>query len=78
MNQMEFQREIAAYEEKIALAELEETKAAERVKELKYKKARFALDVMSAACKDGMTHVNTDNRRGGDAGPGAGQADPVH
>jgi len=39
-----FQRENLAYDEKISLAELEEAKALERVKELKYHKARFCLD----------------------------------
>ena len=42
--QIDYQREVLAYEEKIALAELEEAKAAERVKELKYHKARFCMD----------------------------------
>jgi hypothetical protein len=51
MNQLEIQREQAAFDEKIALAELEETKAAERVKELKYQKARFTLDLTVAILK---------------------------
>jgi hypothetical protein len=38
------QRELLSFDEKIALAELEEAKAAERVKELKYHKARFSMD----------------------------------
>jgi len=41
---VDYQREILAYDEKISLAELEEVKAAERVKELKYHKSRFCLD----------------------------------
>jgi len=48
MNQLEIQRELAAFDEKIALAELEETKAAERVKELRYQKSRFQLDLIVA------------------------------
>jgi hypothetical protein len=40
----EMQRELLAFEEKIALAKLEESKAAERVKQLEYQKARFSLD----------------------------------
>ena len=51
MHPLEFQRELAAFDEKIALAELEETKAAERVKELRFQKARFALDVSNAICQ---------------------------
>lgn len=49
MDQLKFQLEIAAFDEKIALAELEEAKAAERVKELKYEKTRF--------CLEWLTHV---------------------
>lgn len=41
---IDYQREMLAYAEKIALAELEESKAAERVYELKYHQARFNLD----------------------------------
>ena len=52
MNQVEFQREVLAYEEKVALAKLEESKAAERVKELEYQKARFALDFFLASLKE--------------------------
>ena len=40
----EFQRELLAFKEKIALAKLEESKAAERVRELEYQEARFCLD----------------------------------
>jgi hypothetical protein len=42
--QVDYQREMLAYDEKVALAELEEAKAAERVKELKFQKARFCMD----------------------------------
>jgi hypothetical protein len=44
MDQLKFQIELSAFDEKITLAELEEAKAAERVKEIKYQKARFQLD----------------------------------
>jgi hypothetical protein len=47
MDQLKFQLEMAAYEEKIALAELEESKAAERVKELKYERCRFQMEWLS-------------------------------
>jgi len=51
MNQMEYQRELCAFDEKIQLAELEVKKAEERVAELSYQKARFNLDFMVAVCK---------------------------
>ena len=41
----EYQRELLSFDEKIALAELEESKAHERVKELVYQKARFTVEV---------------------------------
>lgn len=44
MDQMQFQMEMTAFDEKVALAELEEAKAAERVKELKYEKVRFQME----------------------------------
>jgi len=47
MDQLKFQLEMAAFEEKIALAELEESKAAERVKELKYERSRFHMEFLS-------------------------------
>jgi hypothetical protein len=57
MNQFEYLRECKAYEEKRALAELEVTKAAERVAELNYQYHRFQLDfaiaVAEAAGKKG-------------------------
>jgi transcription initiation factor IIE alpha subunit len=43
MDQFQFQMEMASFEEKRALAELEEAKAHERVKELEYEKARFQM-----------------------------------
>jgi hypothetical protein len=48
MDQIEFQRELLAFEEKIALAKLEESKASERVRELEYQKARFSFEVFMA------------------------------
>jgi len=51
MSQLEYQREMCAFDEKITLAELETAKAEERVRELKYQKARFNLDFMAAVCK---------------------------
>ena len=47
MDQLKFQLEMAAFEEKISLAELEESKAAERVKELKYERSRFQMEWLS-------------------------------
>jgi len=41
----DYQREVLAFEEKISLAELEEAKAHQRVKELQFQKARFNMDV---------------------------------
>ena len=52
MNQMEYQREMLAFDEKIALAELEVSKAAEREKELKYQKSRFNLDFINATIRE--------------------------
>ena len=49
--QVNYQREMLSFEEKIALAELEEAKAAERVKELRYQKSRFNLDIFLASLK---------------------------
>lgn len=45
----DFQREMLAFEEKIALAKLEETKAAQRVKELEYHKSRYSLEYFLAS-----------------------------
>lgn len=52
MNQAEYQREILAFEEKVALARLEESKASERVRELEYQKSRFCLDYFIASMKE--------------------------
>ena len=43
-NEIQCQRELLAFAEKLALAELEVAKAVERVKELAYQKQRYALD----------------------------------
>lgn len=51
MNQMELQRELLAFDEKISLAKLEESKATVRVRELEYQKARFSLDFFMAGVK---------------------------
>lgn len=48
MTQLEYQRELAAFECNITLSEHEEAKAHERVTELKYMKARFNLDYITA------------------------------
>jgi hypothetical protein len=51
MDQLHFQLEMASFDEKIALAELESAKAAERVKELIFQKARLQLDWLKAVIK---------------------------
>ena len=51
MTQLEYQKELIAYDEKISLAELEASKATERVKELQYQKARFNLEWVTAVIK---------------------------
>jgi hypothetical protein len=44
-------RETLAYQEKIALAELEKSKADERVYQLKYELARFQLEIFLSMMK---------------------------
>ena len=51
MDQLQYQLELAGFEEKISLAELEESKAAERVMELKYERARFQMQWMEMIAK---------------------------
>jgi len=51
MNQTEYQRELISFDEKIALSELEESKAKERVKELAYHKARFNLEYIDSVLR---------------------------
>ena len=48
----DFQRELLAFDEKISLAKLEESKASERVKELEYQKARFTLDAFTMSLRE--------------------------
>lgn len=52
MDQLSYQLEVSAFDEKIALAELEASKAAERVKELIYQKARFNMEWMRLVAKE--------------------------
>ena len=49
--EQQYNLECLAFQEKIALAELEESKAAERVKELKYEQARFNMEWAVQSCK---------------------------
>ena len=51
MESIEYKREILAFDEKIALAKLEESKASERVKELEFQRARFCMDFFLASLK---------------------------
>ena len=52
MDQIQYQRELLSFSEKIALAELEVAKAVERGKELEYQKNRFALDIFMQNAKE--------------------------
>jgi len=45
----DYVRECLSFDEKIALAKLEEAKATERVRELEYQKSRFGLDWLVAS-----------------------------
>jgi len=49
--ELDYRRELSAFDEKIALAELEASKAQERVNELKYQKARFNLEFLVATIR---------------------------
>lgn len=49
MRKTEHNREVAAHDEKIALAELEGARAHLRMKEICYQKARFMLDTLQAS-----------------------------
>ena len=51
MTQFDVQRENTQFDANIALAELEEGKAHERVLELKYKRAAFNLEIATLLCK---------------------------
>jgi hypothetical protein len=48
----DFQREILAFDEKIALAKLEEAKAHQRVLEIEFQRARFNMDVFVNTMKE--------------------------
>ena len=50
-NELDFQIELAAFQEKIALSKLEESKAAERTRELEYQLARFQMDWIKNVAK---------------------------
>lgn len=52
MDQIQYQRELLSFSEKIALAKLEESKASERVRELEYQRARFSLDIYMQSAKE--------------------------
>lgn len=58
MSQAGYQREMLAFDEKIALAELEASKAEERVKELKFQKIRFAVSSMDAHLRQAQAQAN--------------------
>jgi hypothetical protein len=47
----QYQMELLAFGEKVALAELEESKSHERVMELKYQAARYNLDYFRMVLK---------------------------
>jgi len=51
IGQIKLQLEMAAYSEKIALAELEEAKSHERVKELQFELTRFQMRVLEETAK---------------------------
>ena len=55
MNQAEYERELKAFDEKIALAKLEESKANQRVRELEYQKARFCVEISTMRLKENQT-----------------------
>jgi hypothetical protein len=46
------QRELLAFQEKICLAELEESKAHQRVKEIEFQKARYSMDMFVNSMKE--------------------------
>jgi hypothetical protein len=65
MNQLQFQLEMASFDEKIALAELEQAKAMERVKELIYQKNRLQMDWLRAVAKAQEQQQNQVKNAGG-------------
>jgi hypothetical protein len=50
-DQLRYQMELAAFDEKVALAELEVSKAEERVRELEFEKARFNMQWLELIAK---------------------------
>lgn len=59
--ELDYRRELSAFDEKIALAELEASKAQERVNELKYQKARFNLEFLVATIKTQQQQAENQN-----------------
>jgi hypothetical protein len=57
MDPDEIQREIFSFDQKIALADLEVSKAQERVEELKYQKACFMVDIVNAKIKSRVNNL---------------------
>lgn len=51
MGQLQIERELLSFDEKIALAKLEESKASERVRELEYQKSRYRLEICALMMK---------------------------
>jgi hypothetical protein len=45
------QRELLSFQEKICLAELEEAKAHQRVKEIEFQRARFSMEIFINSMK---------------------------
>lgn len=64
MNQLEVQRELCSFDEKVALAELEESKASQRVKEIRYEKARFLVSLSVQQCKEQPAQPPQENNKG--------------
>jgi hypothetical protein len=52
MNEISFQLEMAAFQEKLALGELEEAKSHERVKEIAFQLARFQMEWLKQMAKE--------------------------
>lgn len=59
--ELDYRRELSAFDEKIALADLEASKAQERVNELKYQKARFNLEFLVATIKAQQQQAENQN-----------------
>lgn len=52
MNQVELNRELLSFAEKISLAKLEESKAAQRVREIEYQRERFSLEAFMVNARE--------------------------